>query len=286
MIKRILGPGVLAMGLLFSSFVRAQDSQTTQEQGNSTVTNTADGNTTANTSQDPTTQPASGNATTLTPEAIAAEQQQQQQLSGQFFQQLVIASPDDQIALIATYRAQLNSLRDSVKGAEPIHSQQSQQELAAAQQAFAQTHTPEEVLQASVTQEAQQLLAQTSTATPEQSVQLIAQARASVAQKLALLPAAIPHPPTDSAVTAQAQAALMASLPADQQLALQAQIQRQQALDALSQLSPDDRVSALQTIRTLPVPVFNPGATLITGSGMSEATNSTVQSTSSNISQP
>ena len=210
-----------------------------------------------------TTSDASGNATPLTLDAMAAIQQQRQQLTQQFMQQLQAASSDGQVALVVSFQQQIGNLNASLlpPPLTPDQLAQVSAQQQTDQQALIQSLPPE--LQATVAnlQQRQQLVQQMATATPEQNLALIAQVQQLVVQQeqaVAAQSATVENgTATNVAADAQAQAAQVAALPPDQQPIAQAMIQRQQAIQDAMQLSPDDRVAALKAIQAQPTSTAN-----------------------------
>jgi len=229
----------------FAQTTSGQDSFTSQNSSTS-------GNSTTST----TTTDTSGNATPLTPDAMAAIQQQQQQLTQQFMQQLQATTPDDRVALIASLQLQMGNLNASLLPPALTPDQQAQVtgQQQAASQALIQSLPPEMQATATNMLQRQQLVQQMATATPEQNVALIAQVQQLVAQQEQAVAAQSASADNGTATDPATQAEQVAALPAEQQPMAQALIQRQQAIQAAMQLSPDDRVAALQAIQAQPLP--------------------------------
>jgi len=224
----------------------------------------------------------SGNVSAPSPDAVAAIQQQRQQATQQFMQQLSAASPDDKAALIANFRQQMDVLTASLVPPPLTPDQQAQAtaQIQTDQQTFAQSLPPDTSGTVTAMQQRQQLAQQLATATPDQKVALIAQIQQLVAQQdqtIAAQIAASASGTASVAAAAQMQAQQLAALPADQQATAQAMIQRQQAIDAAMQLSPDQRVTAIQAIRAQPLPVSASNSTTGTDTGNTASTTSNSQ---------
>ena len=208
---------------------------------------------------------AGDNITPLTPEALGAIQQQRQQFAQQLNQDLSAASPDSKVALIAAFRAQMDTVVAPLQPPVLTDAQQAAQsaQQQAAQQAFAQSLSADAQAAVAAMQQRQQLLGQLTTASPDDKLAIIAQVRQLAAQQEQATAAQAPpvDGPAATAAAAQAQAALQASLPPREQAVMQAMNQRQQAIQAASQLPPDQRAAALQAIQAQALPGLAVSAT-------------------------
>jgi len=250
--------------IIFSSFALAQDTTTSGSDQSSSTTpastqgnSTANGNTTASTTnQAAQTTASTTNVTAITSEQLSAFEQQRQQLSQQFTQQLATATPEERLALVSNFRQQLDSLIVSVEPPPPTAAQIATQ--SAAQVAYIQNLPSVNQQAYSMMQQRQQLTQQVVAATPEQRLALIGQINDLVTQQEALIPQSLGLPPSPAAL-AQAKANWLANLSSDDQTAIQAMQTRSQAIHATMQLSPDQRLSALQTILAQPLPLTTSG---------------------------